>query len=875
MSRHRMFTRGGDAGRRSTRTGMPRAREVASDPTRDPAGERPAPWGWRQRVALAFVVGGAFLAFLLALATRPGLPYRTDLIEHWSPDRPLHLGLGLRSGGAPMERAALAGGGWIHSVEIAELAPLPGDELRSVDFLVDVRAGDSQLGERPGKARFMHAELRDLDRGRILVSGDGTVARTEDLVEFRVPGGRKAADPGKADAAVAGGKPSRWRLEIQTRDDVSIALRCLVSPPTAEAGITNGGTMAIRIPVANSASVRWAYPHGRTTTWSDAPGMSRAGLIAALWERGSASWTFFWIVVAASMVGIGIACVPVGETARAGRLAGAAIGFLFGGFGLVHLLVTPPFMGIDEPSHVFSYHNWKGDADATHAAWELGYRTHFARMMMRPHQKFAPGDVGTKFWWFIDGPGTMDTHPALRSVLAARVWTATRGWVEGQPAGVGIWRLRWISLLAASAGIGIAGGLLARGGGGETRAPALGWWLLLVPSLPYFAMNVSNYPLLIGLWAVAGACIARMVNHATLPATTLGLFGLVFGLAVHTSVNALPMTVIVVAAMAGWFLGRENARQTTVAGEPSAVLGSRALAWLAFGVGMVVAHLASSAEYDEQLVRTIASKVPFLAGRGAWWIWLGLLGGCAVLALFEAAWAARAHRPGGASSVQWPALRVVAAMVVVGMAANLVMGPPHVPALQEAVPLWDFFPHQQRLLPSAILLQASDPNPPVGEYVSGVVRGFVGSWGPGAGDVMVSRFFWLENGYLDSLAPLWESRVLTTFFGLGIALLFWRLSSHPNRPRLVRSVAVIAGAVATAAAFAYAARVTTSTPSLHGRYLIGLYLCLLGTCFLGWKGIIVRWQTQRPMRLALWLVLPPVLLQAASLSVVFARYFGE
>jgi hypothetical protein len=45
-------------------------------------------------------------------------------------------------------------------------------------------------------------------------------------------------------------------------------------------------------------------------------------------------------------------------------------------------------------------------------------------------------------------------------------------------------------------------------------------------------------------------------------------------------------------------------------------------------------------------------------------------------------------------------------------------------------------------------------------------------------------------------------------------------------------------------------------------------------CFLGWKGAIVNSQESRPLRLALLLVLPPVILQACSLAIVFERYFG-
>lgn len=873
-----MFTRGGDGGRRSTRTGTPRAREGNAGVPREASTETPGPWGWGRRIGLAAVVAGGLFLFLVFQLSRPGLPYRTELVERWSTDYPQHLGLHLRSAGVALERTALEGGRWMHSLDLRELVPLPGADLRSVDLLFDVRVGDSPIGERAGRASVVHAALQDIGRRRTLVMAEGAEVRGEELVEFRVPGPRPDREAGGGTPPAL---PSQWRLEVQTRNDVSLALRCLVGVAPDDAPSTNGGSLGVRVPVENSEKARWGYPHGRVTRWHDAPPMTRAGLVASLWDRGSAGWTYGWIGVASLAVALGIVWVPVGPTDRAGRRAGWSAGLLFGGLGLVYLVVTPPFMGIDEPSHVFSYHRWQRDDAATRDAWDLGFRTQLARLMMRPHQKVTPGDVGGRHWWFIADPSTMDTRPQLRSVVAARIWSATRGWIAGEPAAVQLWRLRWTSLLLASAGVGIAAGLMAGRVAGEARAPALGWWLLLVPSLPYFAMNVSNYPVLIGLWAVVAACVARVVHHAAVPAGVMTALGLAFGLALHTSVNAIPMAVLVVVVLAGWLLGREPRQEASAEGDGDGAPtgGSRALGWLGLGAGMVVAHLASSREFDAQLVRTAAQYLPWIARWGAWPLWLGLFAGCGLLALLEAgvsSWSSSSSRgPGGTKARRWPGIRVAALAVLAGLAVNTVTGPHQAMALHEAVPLWDFFPHRQLLLPPAVLPAPPDANPPMVPYVEGVVRAFASSWGGGEGDYLVAKTFWLENGYLDSLAPSWELRVLTTFFALGLVLLLWRLSDHPSRARAVRLLAVLVGVFGALAAYAVAARASVATPTLHGRYLIGLYLALLGVCFLGWKGILVRWQVRRPLRLALWLVLVPVLLQAASYAVALERYFGR
>ena len=87
-------------------------------------------------------------------------------------------------------------------------------------------------------------------------------------------------------------------------------------------------------------------------------------------------------------------------------------------------------------------------------------------------------------------------------------------------------------------------------------------------------------------------------------------------------------------------------------------------------------------------------------------------------------------------------------------------------------------------------------------------------------------------------------------------------------------MAVVEGTFATLVALAVAASATPATPTLHGRYLIGVYLAFLGVCFLGWKGLLVTFQERRPLLVALGLVLPPIVLHVGSLTVVFQRYFG-
>jgi len=73
---------------------------------------------------------------------------------------------------------------------------------------------------------------------------------------------------------------------------------------------------------------------------------------------------------------------------------------------------------------------------------------------------------------------------------------------------------------------------------------------------------------------------------------------------------------------------------------------------------------------------------------------------------------------------------------------------------------------------------------------------------------------------------------------------------------------------------AVGARLSMASPSLHGRYLIGVYVMFIPVAFLGWKGLFLRWEVRRPTRLALMLVVPMLALQLSSVLTMLFRYFG-
>ncbi len=92
-------------------------------------------------------------------------------------------------------------------------------------------------------------------------------------------------------------------------------------------------------------------------------------------------------------------------------------------------------------------------------------------------------------------------------------------------------------------------------------------------------------------------------------------------------------------------------------------------------------------------------------------------------------------------------------------------------------------------------------------------------------DFLLSTSFWGAFGWLDRLLPEWAITVCVTVSSMtAIALLV--SASRRRDAVLMKSLAVVAlGSVASF--LAYVVVTLKTSPDVHGRYLLGLYLCVL------------------------------------------------
>ena len=829
---------------------------------------------WPQGLLLVTVIGGLFGAGVLAEMLAPGRDYQTHRLEfsavddvHWlSPEA-------ARVGSVPLTEEPQADGTVHHRIELMETAPLPVAGIRSFGFEFDV-ADRMKGGEMvPGRAVLVAGTLTETGGGPQSFLAQTQHLTTESSVEFlRVPG---------AAVVPAGTNQRAWQLVLVTAEPTHLALRAHVTVPgfVAASGpyvpSPMHGLLFHRLGSGGfglESGPRYAFPFGFYTTAATQAPSSRASQIAFLWENeGGAVAVLRWCISAVAVLLAGLCLFPRStEISGAAWRAGVAAGAIFLGCGLFQLVVTPPFNGVNETAHIFSYHRWWGDTNATQASWRLGLRNHYSRLQSRMGQKFTDSDRVQPLDHFILDPGTIDTHPVGRSASAALLWRLSRPWIAGQPAAAQILRLRLLSLLVVAVGVALSAGVLTRTEPGGHFTPWLGWSVLVLPSLPYLAMNVSNYPVLIAAGLVMASALAALVDRRRLDPWPGLLLGAGASVALHTSRSAQPLVIF----LGLLFAAIPVIRLVQPPGDPGGIWRF----WGALTCGFLSGRLISNAEYDAE---SVASLAGFAARVGfhhlpPFWLAIVVLGAVGAVAdrLAAALVATRSHGTvrsflPGMTRFAW----LVSALILAGMLFNCVTPCPTLGPLREVLPVWDFQPGQEVLLPSASLPRPSDAHPSVRAYVIQALRAAAGSVGPGDRDYMTSKLFWTQVGDGDAFAPNWLIGALSTLFALGAALHYWRISEQRDAVRLVLVTAIFIGAVAYFVGIATACLLGSATPSLHGRYLYVCYLILIVTAFTGWKGPLLRWQQCSPNTFLVVVLGMPLFVQLLVLHEQLGRYF--
>jgi len=772
-----------------------------------------------------------------------------------------------------MERRAEVADGFVHTLTFAETDGMPRERLRSIELMFDVRKADDLHSEEKRVTRLARGEVRDLETGQVWTARPIRRFQTEGLVVFERARGQQAA---KGEVAVDGSTTGvrGWSVTLWTHDPVSLAVRCHFSgempdgmPPS------HPGEWAFRVP-STVGKVQWAYPHGQYTTWTEGKPVSRARVMAAAWDRGGAGWVWGWMALALGITAVGVAGmagrVESGVPVRALR-AGLSLGLIFGGTGLLQVVLRPAFQGFDERATIQSW--LAAAADETRAAESVGYLqgVHYDRLAGRPHQHLTTADIGRPDDFQVASLGSLGAPPWAESGTAARLSRFLQWWLSGTAPADQVFRLRLVGLMWVSLCVAVAGALLARGPGAQAGEHWLGWCFVMVPSLGHFATGAGTDPVLLGCVVVLGAALASMVNRADQSWRVMLLVGWTLGVLLQTSVVGVLTAVAVAMGLLGQALFRFKDSTGEDSGRPVPSMG--ATGWGGLALGMVFARVASNDGYRAAIDALVQSEGVRWAGWvPSYWIW--------VVAAFGGLWAVERvaialkwlSREGQGRRPLW--LQMLALALLLGLLWNNFRSAPRLGMLTEAVPAWEILTGRERLLPPIGLPVPATIIPSPGAYVRSLVESFLASWGPGDADHLTSVLFWQMGGSPETLMPSWIRQCLTTLLVCGLALSLWRISERRNWGRFGRLVMVLAGVAGALILLALGSRNTVASPSFHGRHLLGIYVLLIPLMFLGWKGLMVRWERTSPRKLAFVLVLPMLLVQTAAIVTTIHRYFG-
>ncbi len=649
--------------------------------------------------------------------------------------------------------------------------------------------------------------------------------------------------------------PDRQQIQIRlrVRGSEQLALWCQAkgaNPNDIESlGYAETPTGPTREP--DSRALLRYFPIGQWIFPLQGPAVSRWELLKSIWTLGDdpglllrlLTWGGVLSVSGASLLAWGLDR----RNARAPLFAVVGTGLLLTGLGWLHTGINPPFQPPDEPVHFLSYARQNGETNLAKSALVLAQRAHMERLRFRVFEKFTAEHAREPLTsgWAQNITLTQDMR--ARSPIAWRAWRILDRFLDHETPAITLLELRATDSLI----LGMAGALslallaLARPVR-ELQVVVLGW--LMIPSLPFLGMHVSNY-----VWIIAFALAASAAGTAALwmpsrqPAIAI-LFGLAIGGGLHVSRNAFPVVV--------WTLGLMSLEAVALRRDPTESNADAkrrsALFWLAFGVTCLAFRLVGTPEYEESVVRQLhlpANWIRSIGGPG------GTLAALILLVTAAGFFADAAIRrfvstnpPRYAEGVR--PIRRWTSILGISVCGALAVMPPffsdvELPAMEE----WD-------------------PTPKT--YAATGLAAFWTSLGVGSHDVYTGHSVIGGLGEPDTFLPAGAISLFGIFVLGGFAGLFvegLRGHRHGITGRAAWCVSWWIAAFVFVAAGCLALRF-----NMYGRYLIGLYICLASVAAPGWI-LLWRQPARRAIAVAVALVIA-VTLHAYSFVYVLKRYFG-
>lgn len=585
------------------------------------------------------------------------------------------------------------------------------------------------------------------------------------------------------------------------------------------------------------------------------PPAPRVELLNAMWRLSvHPRWLWWCVAGALALAAVGCLLFPVssvvaGQRPRARHVLLAALGSGSAAMGLavLYAVLTPPLFGPDEPYHLLGFAQLVHDERLSEDTVAFMGHTHVLRIRYRATERFRSVDRAAPF--FAADDQLRPTEVEMRSATLARLWRALGPALRGRDAPQTLLALRLANALAFALAVGAAAALAAACAG-AARPQWLVFPFFFVPSLPFFAMHVSETAVLCSAYVLLASSLAVLfldgprAHWAGLP------LGVSTALMLAGGRSPWPLAAIVAAALAARVLLGANGtspRRAAVVFWSGVALGLSAY-WLVLNDGYLL-MMSYWSLYVPRPLRPLWNS----QGRAA----LAVLLVLAAAAGLEAALTGRRDRVAARLA---PPLRraagwcgtVLSAWVLLSLGGSLVLQYPHLP-LEPRHPMSVGERVAAVLATMATLFRLTDPN------------------------FLLATTFWVGFGWLDAIPGPAFQALLVALTAVAAVGLLRALSRPPQLRRLAWAAALAAGGVVALALYTI---VTQDLPmALQGRYLIGWYLVFLALAGSWLTGVA----TPRPAagtipRLPAWLQ-PALLvllaggLHAYCLGFILRRYF--
>ncbi len=313
-------------------------------------------------------------------------------------------------------------------------------------------------------------------------------------------------------------------LEIVTEDPKPFALWTLKEPQ-------NAATSHISVHASEPHTTPTQYsPYGHYALKTQDPSLSRAELLAFLWQLPGGSLAIWVISIFSSFV-FALSLIWFIQRPHR-RRASIAVVLIWMGGGTLYCLLVPPFQAPDEPDHALAYAAAFHDESLAGHFLSLANRSHFERIKFRPDQRFT----STSLLSPQQGGWAEHVTPPLyttRSPFTLTIWDSFRviQLALNRIPIDSLLTLRFLNLFMVGLCLLIAYNLIY-----DQKIASFQTLLFFsIPTLPFFSMHVSNYFLAIGLFSILSFLVAASLSSTRLSIPIFLTLGFVAGLSPFAS----------------------------------------------------------------------------------------------------------------------------------------------------------------------------------------------------------------------------------------------------------------------------------------------------------------------------------------------------